>query len=60
MQDYKIPGTDIEVKVDDLVSIAGAGIQARNAVEAPVKSVLFKSVGEQRRKKYKRILFGFD
>ena len=29
MQDYKIPGTNVELKVNDLISIAGSGIQAR-------------------------------
>jgi hypothetical protein len=31
IKDYKIPGTNIEVKADDMISIAGSGIQARKA-----------------------------
>jgi hypothetical protein len=60
MQDYKIPGTDIEVKVDDLVSIAGAGIQARNAVEAPVKFVYSKVLGSKDVRNTSEYFFGFD
>jgi hypothetical protein len=59
MQDYKIPGTDIEVKVDDLVSIAGAGIQARNAVKAPVKFFYSKVLGRDVRNT-SEYFFGFD
>jgi hypothetical protein len=29
VQDYKIPGTNIELKVDDMVSVSASGIQAR-------------------------------